>query len=223
MDWRICCRKLKLLQNSNRHMFSSFDIGRFRPMQTGHLANHQKHGMEKLKIVQEFIAVANGMMIRAAINFLLFAEFPVLWWEISFRPQSPDEVSFKSNCVDIPEIEKSQCGYPGVSENVCMWDLNCCYNGADIVGISCYHPRGRKWVSQTSRYFASKLCHQYRCRSKYFNLWVNFISRTGGMSPGGAAALTSIIWIVLFGGFIIYYTMFSGPTAGSGGISNPLA
>jgi len=92
--------------------------------------------------------------------------------------------------VDIPEIEKTQCGYPGISESVCMWDLNCCYNGADIAGISCYHPRGRK---------------------------------TGGMSPGGAAALTSVIWIALFGGFIIYYTMFAGPTAGTGGISNPLA
>ena len=43
------------------------------------------------------------------------------------------------------------------------------------------------------------------------------------MSPGGAAALTSFIWIALFGGFIVYYTMFMGPTAGSGGFSNPMA
>ena len=69
---------------------------------------------------------------------------------VSKRPPIPDEVMssrnilFKSNCVDIPEIEKTQCGYPGVSENVCMWELNCCYNGADIAGVSCYHPRGRK-------------------------------------------------------------------------------
>merc|ERR1712137_568856 len=69
----------------------------------------------------------------------------------------------RSNCIDIPELEKTQCGYPGISESVCMQDLKCCYSGADIAGISCYNPKGRK---------------------------------SGGMSPGGAAALTSFIWIV---------------------------
>ena len=48
-------------------------------MPTGPQENHQKRGMEKLKIVQEFTAVASGMMIPAVINFLLFAEFPVPW------------------------------------------------------------------------------------------------------------------------------------------------
>jgi len=71
-----------------------------------------------------------------------------------------------------------------------MQDFRCCYSGADIAGISCYNPKGRK---------------------------------SGGMSPGGAAALTSFIWIALFGGFIVYYTMFMGPTAGTGGFSNPMA
>ena len=51
---------------------------------------------------------------------------------------------FQSNCIEIPESEKQQCGYPGISEWACMNELKCCYNGADIVGISCYHPSGRK-------------------------------------------------------------------------------
>ena len=48
-----------------------------------------------------------------------------------------------SKCVDIPENEKKQCGYPGISEWACMNDLKCCYNGGDVIGISCYHPTGR--------------------------------------------------------------------------------
>ena len=61
-------------------VFIDFSYFKFsRPMPTGHQENHQKRGMVKLKIVQEFTAVANGMMIHVVINFLLSAEFPDQW------------------------------------------------------------------------------------------------------------------------------------------------
>lgn len=50
----------------------------------------------------------------------------------------------KSNCIDIAEIDKVQCGYPGITQYECERIEKCCYNGADVFGISCYHPSGRK-------------------------------------------------------------------------------
>ena len=67
-----------VVSNSSVYLIT-FHFEFSRPMPTGHQENHQKHGMEKLKIVQEFTAVANGMTIPVVINFLLFAEFPVPW------------------------------------------------------------------------------------------------------------------------------------------------
>ena len=64
-----------MLQDSCR----SKNVKNFRLMQTGRQVNLQKHGMEKLKTVQEFTAVENGMMILAVINSLSFAESLVQW------------------------------------------------------------------------------------------------------------------------------------------------
>ena len=64
-----------MLQDSCR----SKNVKNSRLMQTGRQVNLQRHGMGKLKIVQEFTAVANGMMIHVVISSPLFAESPVQW------------------------------------------------------------------------------------------------------------------------------------------------
>ena len=104
------------------------------------LGRGQANSRSALAINRLFHPQVEFWNVKHLFSFLLW----VFWYKSTV---------FQSNCVDIPEIEKTQCCYPRISENVCMAGLNCCYNGADITGISCYHPRGRKtfWESPCSK------------------------------------------------------------------------
>ena len=55
-----------------------------------------------------------------------------------------DLTEIKSNCFDIAEVDKEQCGYPGITPYECEHVFKCCYNTLTVYGKSCYHPRGRK-------------------------------------------------------------------------------
>ena len=50
-----------------------------------------------------------------------------------------------SKCVDIPDIEKEPCGYPGIQQNECSVDYKCCYHAYSA--IKCYKPGSKKYVS----------------------------------------------------------------------------
>ena len=95
-----------------------------------------------------------------------------------------------------------------------MHELKCCYNGADVVGISCYHPTGRRFDINNFVLF-DFICVLFTSLNFHFSVG-------GGVSPGAAAGITSAVFIALIAAIGVYFYMFAG-TAGDGGFSNPLA
>ena len=50
----------------------------------------------------------------------------------------------QTNCVAIAELDKDPCGFPGITQDACSKDFNCCYNA--MSAIPCYKPGKKKYV-----------------------------------------------------------------------------
>ena len=48
----------------------------------------------------------------------------------------------QKNCLDIPELEKDMCGYPGITQIECTATYQCCFNA--YATIQCYSPQKKK-------------------------------------------------------------------------------
>ena len=58
------------------------------------------------------------------------------------RPYVCKTVRPMSKCINIPDIEKEPCGYPGISQDECSRDYKCCYHS--YAAVKCYKPGAKK-------------------------------------------------------------------------------